>query len=193
MESYLILIPKGEIKDKKPIGMEILRKSLFMVVLVQVASLIGCQGVGVLSSGARIRPGYQISIAEGRKTIGDYQTLDLTLYYKYLKTGDNHFRMSGVVRFADSLHYNFSTIRFFHLNLILADAEGNILERRGLRSISSRDPEREVSFSIALRLPEGAMFMGFTYTGRATEGGGGYFRGRDGGMETDFWHYPIIR
>jgi hypothetical protein len=124
-------------------------------------------------------------LAEGRGKRGTFQTRDLTVNYEYSRTG-GQLLISGAIQFASSLQMGFSLVRGFHLGLLIMNAQGNILSNQGLMTISRRDPEKVSTFSTSMSLPPQASSMAFHYTGKATEG----LPSRDGGVETEFWHYP---
>jgi len=145
--------------------------------------LIGCGNLLINYDGARIRDGYQIPIAQGEKTTGQYSSLDLTVDYQYERKGDS-FQIAGKVRLADYLTRD-SSLRYFSISILLADADNNIIDSRPLTSAGYGGP---IVFNKTLQLPPEAknMVFAFTYTGQ-TMGGG------DGGGPWDFWEYPIIR
>lgn len=145
--------------------------------------LAGCGNLLINYDGARIRDGYQIPIVEGDKKIGQYTSLDLTVDYQYVRKDDT-LQISGKVLLADYLTRD-SSLRYFNLSILLADADNNIIDSRSLTSAGYGGP---IVFNKTLQLPPEAknMVFAFTYTGQ-TMGGG------DGGGPWDFWEYPIIR
>jgi hypothetical protein len=145
--------------------------------------LVGCGNLLINYDGARIRDGYQIPIVEGDKKMGQFTSLDLTVDYQYVRKEDT-LQISGKVLLADYLTRD-SSLRYFNLSILLADADNNIIDSRPLTSAGYGGP---IVFNKTLQLPREAknMVFAFTYTGQ-TMGGG------DGGGPWDFWEYPIIR
>ncbi len=162
--------------------------------LLLAGLLNGCGTLALNPEGAGIIPGHEISIVPGTEQMGTYTSRDLSVRYKYLHSGDT-FQIAGNIRFADHLQINFTVIRYFNLQLLLADAGGVILAARNIAGGSFRRTDVELRFSGSFPVPPGTRLMAFAYSGRATEGGGafGWRRFGDDGVETDFWEYPVRR
>ncbi len=154
----------------------------------------GCSTLALNPKGAKILPGYEISIVQGSEQNGYYTSRDLLVYYQYHRTSDA-MQIGGNIRFASHIQLNFTIVRYFNLQLLLADADGVILATKNIAGASFRGTDVELRFSDSFSLPPGASLMAFAYTGRATEGGGSFGRRRfgDDGVETDFWEYPVRR
>jgi hypothetical protein len=157
--------------------------------------LFGC-GTTVLTpgyTGGMIRPGYQIPlVSEGEQT-GAYQSDDLSIDYRYVRRGDE-LSMMGTVRFSSGTQLNFNYVDYFNLSLLLGDSQGTILTNQALVStswVNLTGPYNQVKFNKTMRIPPNAAVMAFTYTGQASEGGFG--GGENGGGNTQFWEYPIVR
>lgn len=157
--------------------------------------LNGCATLALNPEGAGIIPGHEISIVPGTEQMGTYTSRDLFVRYKYLHYSGDTFQIAGNIRFADHLQINFTVIRYFNLQLLLANAGGVILATRNIAGGSFRRTDVELRFSGSFPVPPGTRLMAFAYSGRATEGGGAFGRRRfgDGGVETDFWEYPVRR
>lgn len=161
---------------------------LFIVVLLVLASFASAPAFTLLTPGYRgdkIQAGYQIPIKSGEHT-GAYRTNDVSVNYRYLKSGDD-LNMSGTVRFVGGIPMNFNYVDYFHLGMLLGNSEGAILSNHGLTSaswVNLTGPSDQVHFSRNLVLPPKTTVMAFTYTGQASEGGAG--------GNTQFWQYPIV-
>jgi hypothetical protein len=169
-----------------------IEKRLLIFLLLIVLLMSGCQGVLFGLKGRKISDGYRIPLVGEKQTTGTYRTLNVTIRYRYFR-GDDALRISGVVHFNKGIENSYRTMRYFHLGLLLADAEGTVLEARGLKSIGSRTLDSRFSFNNNLQLPLQTSSIVFTYTGQAAEGGGSNSRDPNGGGDTEFWHYPIVK
>ena len=163
-----------------------------LFICISAFLLTGCGGTLLTPNyaGKQIKPGYQIPMQTGEGS-GTLQTDDLTLTYQYLRRGDV-IKLQGSVRFADSMDMNFNYIDYFSLGALFADADGRILTSVPLTSASWINLtllDRQVQFTREIALPPDAALMAFTYTGQASYGGGG----STGGVNTQFWQYPIVR
>jgi hypothetical protein len=165
----------------------------FLLVLTGV--VCGCGSLLVSAKGARIAEGRQIPIETGTEQSGHHQAADLLIKYQYRVTG-NTLEMWGSVRFSSSIQMNFTTLRSFNLQLLIADSQGVILATRNIAGSTFRRTEDELTFRDSFTLPDGAQIMAFAYRGIATEGGGSQGRRRSGdggGGETTFFDFPVVR
>lgn len=155
--------------------------------------LVGC-GTTVLTpgyAGSKIKAGYQIPIMP--EQTGVYQSDDLSVNYHYVRKGDD-LKIAGSVKFGSGTQFNFNYVDYFSLSLLVGDSQGVILADDALVSaswVNLTGPNNEVQFSKNLRIPSDAAVVAFTYTGQASEGGLG--GGENGGGNTQFWEYPIVR
>lgn len=167
---------------------------LSIVCLLAPAAICGCGSLSVSAKGARIVEGRQIPIEVGTERNGRRQTADLLITYQYLVTG-NTLEMWGSVRFAAGIRMNFTTLRNFNLQLLIADSQGVVRATVSIASSTFRRTEDELTFHRSLTLPHDAQMMAFAYRGNATEGGRS--RGRPGigdrAMETTFFDFPVMR
>ena len=159
---------------------------LWMGVVLVAGALLGCRTVSW--QGGRLRPGAGFALEE--KGNGRYRTRDVEIRYEYKIRGQG-VEIAGEATFAPHLQRNFSLIRRFHLGLIQGDGEGNVLAMQGLVSASMRSPERSLKFSKLVALSPQARRLAFHFNGHATEGGGRGFSHDNGGVDTEFWHYPV--
>jgi len=177
---------------------EVLRRAgivpiLLLLVLTGVVS--GCGSLLVSAKGASIVEGRRIPIETGAEQSGHHQAADLLIKYQYRVTG-NTLDMWGSIRLSSSLQMNFTTLRSFNLQLLVADSQGVILTTRNIAGATFRRTEDELTFRDAFTLPNGAQTMAFAYRGIATEGGGSQGRrraGDGGGGETTFFDFPVVR
>ena len=168
--------------------------SLFFL-LVLMGAVCGCGSLLVSAKGARIVESRRIPIETGAEQSGHHQAADLLIKYQYRVTG-NTLEMWGSVRFSSSIQMNFTTLRSFNLQVLVADSQGVILTTRNVAGTTFRRTEDELTFRDSFPLPDGAQLMAFAYRGIATEGGGSQGRrraGDGGGGETTFFDFPVVR
>jgi hypothetical protein len=161
--------------------------------LLLVASsivLTGCQGVLLTYKGAKVRNAYLIALTDGTQKSAGYQSSDLTIEYQWVRSG-NELQLSGLATFTPRIQNSYSMIPYFDLSVFFTDAQGNILEDRGIPTPGSGDPNNQMRFSEKLLLPPGTANMAFSYSGQARDSGGD---GDDkGGGDMYFWEVPIVR
>jgi hypothetical protein len=153
-----------------------------LTVILAGAFLAGCQGSLFTAKGHMLQAAEQIMISKAGQQSGQYTSDDLTMGYTYARTGDS-LRISGAVQFASSVTGNFLTINTFELGLLLADAQGKILQQHGLTTALAANSSNPIDFSITLSLPPGCESMAFTYNFQATD--------PDERRPSTFWQYPV--
>ena len=82
-------------------------------------------------------------------------------------------------------------IPYFHLSVFLADAQGAVLENRGIVTSGYGYPDDDMRFRDKIMLPPGTAYMAFAYSGEARDNGGGHDDG--GAVDISFWEYPVSR
>lgn len=166
-----------------------------LLLFVLTGTVCGCGSLLVSAKGARIVEGRRIPIETGAEQSGHHQAADLLVKYQYRVTG-NTLEMWGSVRFSSSIQMNFTTLRSFNLQLLVADSQGVILTTRNIAGTTFRLTEDELTFRDSFPLPDGAQLMAFAYRGIAAEGGGAQGRrraGDGGGGQTTFFDFPVVR
>ncbi len=160
---------------------------ILLILLIAGVFPAGCQGGASLSTsqGRKLGSGNQIALGHDVEKAGRYQSNDVVIDYKYVRSGDN-MQLSGVLQFATAIQANFVIVRTFQLGLVLADAQGNILGRQGLATSYNDNVGDSISFSSSILVPPQATAMAFSYTGQA------YNSGRDSNP-TNFWLDPVIK
>lgn len=134
----------------------------------------------------------RLALREGGPHRGSWKTQDLSVHYHYWREQGN-VELSGSVELAKSLRYNFTTLEHLFLEVHLLDAEGRVLESKGVLTSEYRHMVRKLPFKRSLELPPGTTAIAFSYTGRVRDGGGaGRVSGDAGdGDSWDFWMYPF--
>jgi len=166
------------------------RLPMYSLVIVLGTMLIGCQTTTMGSKGGTLAPSSQIPLAEGMKHTDRYETLDITIDYDYVRSGDA-LQLSGVVRYGAGLQHNFIMVPQFYMRLYLADARGNVLSYHGVPISGYGYSDDVMRFGEHLTLPPGTAVMAFGYSGYARDTGGGKDSG-GGNTEAHFFNDPAV-
>lgn len=153
---------------------------------VVLLALAGCRILSLDYRAGRVPEQDRISIPENSEQADVWRTREAAVEYHYLRKGSD-LRISGVMKLGEPITNNYSGIEYSHLDVILVDSEGNVLEMRGLMSSCWTHPEAPQPFDLRIILPPGADAMAFSYRGKAFSGG------TEGGDVYSFWYYPIHR
>jgi hypothetical protein len=157
-----------------------------LAVLVTLCCLVtACQGNLLTYKGDTVLSAESIPLKVGRHT-GQWETRDVRVNYTYSRDADQ-LDVSGRLKFADQIAYNFANIMYFNLRLFLLNDQGTVLHSTGVAtSATFADAQDALSFNKSLQLPPGTVAIAFGYTGEA--------RGT-GDMEdagtTSFFHSPV--
>jgi hypothetical protein len=148
--------------------------------------LLGCQSLNAGPAGRTVPQNKWIFLSQAGNQSGKWQTRDLILDYEYDRD-HTHLYISGLIHFDTPLRNHWGIIQYFHLDAMPVDAQGTVLGAIALTTSGEINLlyDGPIDFNKTLTLPENAVGIAFSYTGRAS-GGGSYF---DGGFE-DFWEYP---
>ena len=158
-------------------------------------STAGCLQNITSYKGKTVAEENRIALEAGGPHKGVWNTEDLTLNYEYTQKS-NEIELSGAIAFGNSVAANYTTMERFFLQVHFTDREGKILEDKVIASSGNRkfmDNVKILSFTSRLVLPRESAGMVFSYSGRATEGGGLYPLVTSGGdgADWDFWKTPL--
>jgi hypothetical protein len=146
------------------------RLTVSLALLLLAGSIFGCQGILDAVKGSYVPPEKRVELAEGRHS-ASWHTDDLNVNYEYVRSGDR-MAIAGAVLFDSSMISTFQSSREFHLDLVLIDSEGNLLESNGLVSIGSRRYlSTPIMFQDTFSLPKETAAIAFSYAGEACSGG----------------------
>ncbi len=159
-----------------------------MGMTVVLLVLGGCRTLSLDYRAGRVPEEDRISIPENSEQEDVWRTREATVEYHYIRKGSD-LRISGVMKLNEPITNNFSWIDYSHLDVIFVDAQGHVLEMRGLMSSCRGRPDAPEPFDLRLTLPPGTEAIAFSYRGKAYAGGGG----DSGGDVYSFWYYPIHR
>jgi hypothetical protein len=155
-----------------------------------VVLMFGCQTLIFDPRRHLVPEAKRITIPESGEGDGVFKTEDLTFAYKMVRTG-GQLHLSGQIRFTDRIAENFPLIQYFHLSVILIDAQGKILNMNGLISAAyyrtqyAMIADSPIKFKTAVTIAEKTHSVAFSYTGKA------YDNTEPAGGSMDFWEYPI--
>jgi hypothetical protein len=163
------------------------RGGLLLALLIIV--LTDCQGSLLTYKGAWVSGKYRIALEDGTQRSGSYQSPDLTIEYQWERSG-NELQLSGTAEFTSEMRNSYDWISSFHLSVFFTDAQGIILEGRGIPTPGCENLNNRMRFSEKLLLPPGTANMAFGYSGQARDSGSG---GKGGSGEISFGQVPIVR
>jgi hypothetical protein len=167
-------------------------KLLISAVLISLC--FGCASGTSLSPGAWIEENGRIALQDGGPHKGSWQTRDLAIDYDYREAAKN-LQISGTVKLADYIPKGFSTLDYLRLYIHFLTSNGVVLETKSLKFFGYfryLDYLEKISFNSQFDLPEDAVAFAFSYSGRASQGGGSPSGNslRGGQISWDFWKVP---
>jgi hypothetical protein len=146
-----------------------------------VLFIAALQFIGADAGALSVSPADRLSIEQPQYS-GKWKGNDLAVEYSYSKD-QGQMDLSGKVLFSYSMVMGYSRMEDFRLAVIFLDENGRVLKETGLATnAGSFDP---ISFHNRINLPSNAVFMAFSYQGRAYDTGS-----NSGGGITSFWHSP---
>jgi hypothetical protein len=158
--------------------------------------LVACTGKTFTYNGRWVAQDDRISLQAGGPHKGSWQTRDLAIEYNYEKE-TQALHISGAVTLGDHLTTGFSSLDYLTLDIFALDADGIILNSELMRTFGYRRSMAfigEMTFDRQIDLPDGTSAIAFGYRGRASQGGGGIRRTREGDrIDWDFWKIPGSR
>lgn len=161
-----------------------------LAVAVLVLTAAGCQMGSYLPGSGMVDREYWIPLQDGKTQSNTWDGMYVTIKYKYARDG-GRLVLQGGVRYADKMVYNYIRVQYFHLDVLLLDPEGKVIETQGLAS-SSDDSlvpmglEPVVDFDKEIMLPPNAVAMAFSYKGQAVASGDAF-----AGGGRYFWEFPV--
>ncbi len=147
----------------------------------------GCQSLLFDPRGHTVPEAKLIILPQSGDYSGIYKNEDLNMAYKLVRN-QGQLSISGTVRFADRIMMGFAIVQVFHLDAILVDPQGKVLNMTGLTSASAVNIlyDGSIDFSRTMTLPPNTAALAFSYGGIALSGGSGEDSDR-----MDFWDYPL--
>jgi len=153
-----------------------------------------CAVKNSLSPGAWVEEKDRIAIQDGGPHKGSWQTRDLTIDYEYLEAAKN-LQVSGEIKLADYIPKSFTILDYLRLNIHFLTSSGDVLEVKRITYFGYRrliDFIGKMTFNSQLDMPEDTVAFAFSYSGRASEGGGNPVgdNNSSGQITWDFWKVP---
>ena len=147
-----------------------------------------------LSPGAWVEENDRIALQDGGPHKGSWQTRDLTIDYEYQEAAKN-LKVNGEIKLADYIPKGYSTLDYLRLNVHLLASSGIVLQTKSIKIFGYRrsiDYLGEMTFNSQLDLPEDTVAFAFSYSGRASQGGGSPIgdNSSSGQIAWDFWKVP---
>jgi hypothetical protein len=165
-------------------------KAKLLIIMAAVLVISGCRSIIFDPRGHLVPEKKRIALPETGERAGVFDTEDLRFAYNLAMT-PRQLIISGRLYFTDRVAENFPLIQYFHLSVILIDAQGRILNMVGLISAAYHRTQYALiadspfAFKTSVAIDEKTSAIAFSYTGRA------YDNTEPAGGSMDFWEYPI--
>jgi hypothetical protein len=117
------------------------------------------------------------------QSTGNFQDGYVKVSYRYTP-GEDGLRISGSVWFGDAIVMNYLFVGTFHMDILLADAQGQVVSQQSLATALNMNVADSIEFMTTVSLPPQANYMAFSYTGRV--------HGL-GESPMAIWYYPVVR
>ena len=163
------------------------RRGKLLSLTLLIVLMVGCQSISFDPRGHTVPEAKLIVLPQSGDYSGTYKNEDVNIAYTFVRN-QNQLGISGTVRFADRIMMGFVIVQVFHLDAILVDAQGKVLDMTGLTTASAVNLlyDGSIDFSKMVTLPPNTAALAFSYRGMALSGGSD-----DDGGSMDFWEYPL--
>jgi hypothetical protein len=156
--------------------------------LIMGLLLAGCQGTLPTApqqsmKNQTLQKSSQIPLVSSRESSGHFQDGYVKVSYRSTPTGDS-LNVSGSVWFGDAVVMNYLFVDTFHMDMLVADAQGKIVSQQSIATAVNLNVTESIEFITSVFLPPEATCMAFTYTGRV--------HGL-GESPMAIWSYPVVR
>lgn len=167
-------------------------KLLTLFVLINLC--VACVGGTSLSPGAWVAEEDRIPLMDGGPHKGSWQTRDLTIHYEYQEASPS-LQVKGVIELANYIPMGFNTLEYLHLYIHFLENNGTVLATKRIRAFGYQvfRLEREITFNERFDLTQDPVAIAFSYSGKASSGGGGpsvMGKGSEGKTDWEFWKVP---
>lgn len=159
---------------------------VFMLFLA--ASLLSCQSISLNYVGTAVPEQKHIPLKTGSPQEGTWQTMDITVQYRYQCNADN-LALEGLVDFSDSLK-DFNILKYFDLWIHLIGPDGTIIVSKNISPQAYYYEIIATPFKTNLPLPADTRAFVFSYSGLASDGGGRRTGLGNDRSEWKFWQTP---
>jgi hypothetical protein len=149
-----------------------------------------------LSPGAWVDEKDRIALQDGGPHNGNWQTRDLTIDYDYREAA-KMLDITGTIKLANYIPMGYSTLDYLRIYILFLNSSGVVLEVKNLQYFGYfRYIEylEKMTFNSQFNLPENTVAFAFSYSGRASQGGGSPMGNNSGNgsgqIAWDFWKVP---
>ena len=155
----------------------------------------GCATGTSLSPGAWVDEKDRIALEQGGPHKGSWQTRDLTIDYDYREAAKT-LDINGAIKLAQYIPMGYSTLDYLRIYILFLNSGGVVLEVKNLQYFGyfrSIEFLGKMTFNSQFTLPENTAAFAFSYSGKASQGGGspmGNNGGGSGQISWDFWKVP---
>ena len=166
-----------------------------LVLFVLITICIACAGSNPLSPGAWVAEEDRIPLMDGGPHKGTWKTRDLSIHYEYQEAAPS-LQVKGVIELANYIPMGFNILDHFSLNIHFLEASGTVLETKRMKTFGYRrslDLLGEMTFNNSFDLTQDTVAFAFSYSGKASSGGGGPTSrgsGNEGSTDWEFWKVP---
>ena len=157
------------------------------LLVVAVIAGYGCSSKVLSYEGRTATQKDNISLQEGGPHEGQWKSGDMTVSYSYSNRADS-IQIEGTVELTRRLTNTFRMVANFSVRTNIMDENKIILASVPI-VLAGNTPIQVWRFSEEFPAPQGARAMNFSYSGSASESGGGPFGSRDQ-VTTSFWKVP---
>jgi hypothetical protein len=119
----------------------------------------------------------RLDLKQGGPFPRDWKGKHLAIKYEYIRKQDD-FQIMGDIIFKRE-----KTINDFSCSVVFIDAEGTVLQVKGLVVAGGRQPTKIIPFKQDMKLPPGSQSMAFSYSGTSRGTG-------QSGSPNAFWFTP---
>jgi hypothetical protein len=163
-------------------------KGFPLAVLIMGIFLTGCQGTLPASpqqsmKDQTLQKSSQIPLVMPGGSSGHFQDGYVKVSYRYVPAGDS-LDISGTVWFEDAVVMNYLFANTFHMDILLADAQGKVVSQQSIATAVEINVTESIAFITSVFLPPQATYMAFTYTGQVHS---------VGESPVAIWSYPVVR
>jgi len=169
-------------------------KALLLGLLINL--FFACATGTSLSPGAWVEEKDRIALQDGGPHKGSWQTRDLTIDYDYREAAKK-LDITGTIKLADYIPNGFSTLDYLRIYISFLAPDGVVLETKDIKYVGyfrAIDYLEKMTFNTQLDLPQDTVAFAFSYSGRASQGGGSPFGNNSGNgsgqIAWDFWKVP---
>jgi hypothetical protein len=147
---------------------------------LSVFGMSGCVETAMMYHGNEVSNVQVVTLQEGTKNAGTWETFDLVINYTYLKNKEV-LELSGDVELGQSYQIAYDRLRYLDLFLFFTDEDSRVLETVAFRGFLTNTTDDQRKFTRSYNVPAGTVGFSFGYNGAVG--------GRDG--HTTFNQLPL--